>query len=104
MQTGNLDTNGLKKFAQKLTQVRDSSVTQINQLKTEMTKTEVDIKNQDMQIKKIYDQIKEKEKTETNNKKNPTKDQLFKELSSVIQKYDGKLVTNVLKEINSLKQ
>jgi len=104
VQTDNLDTNGLKKFAQKLTQVRDTRTTQINQLKTEMTKTEVEIKNQDMQIKKIYDQIKEKEKTETNNKKNPTKDQLFKELSTVIQKYDGKLVTNVLTEINSLKQ
>jgi len=103
-QTDNLDTNGLKKFAQKLTQVRDTRKTQINQLKTEMTKTEVEIKNQDMQIKKIYDQIKEKEKTETNNKKNITKDQLFKELSTVIQKYDGKLVTNVLTEINSLKQ
>ena len=104
MQTDNLDTNGLKKFAQKLTQVRDTRKTQINQLKTEMTKTEVEIKNQDMQIKKIYDQIKEKEKTETNNIKNITKDELFKELSTVIQKYDGKLVTNVLTEINSLKQ
>ncbi len=104
MQTDNLDTNGLKKFAQKLTQVRDTRKTQINQLKTEMTKTQEDVKNQDMQIKKIYDQIKEKEKTETNNKKNLTKDQLFKELSSVIQKYDGKIVTNVLTEMNSLKQ
>ena len=104
VQTGNLDTNGLKKFAQKLTQVRDSRVTQINELKTEMTKTEEDIKNQDKQIKNIYDQIKEKEKTEKNNKKNLTKDQLFKELSSVIQKYDGKIVTNVLTEMNSLKQ
>ncbi len=104
VQTGNLDTNGLKKFAKKLTHVRDSRVTQINQLKTEMTKTEEDIKNQDKQIKNIYDQIKEKEKTEKNNKKNLTKDQLFKELSSVIQKYDGKIVTNVLTEMNSLKQ
>jgi len=63
VQTDNLDKNGLKKFAQKLTQVRDTRKTQINQLKTEMTKTEDEIKNQDMQIKKIYDQIKEKEKT-----------------------------------------
>ena len=69
-----------------------------------MKKTEEDIKNQDKQIKNIYDQIKEKEKTEKNNKKNLTKDQLFKELSSVIQKYDGKIVTNVLTEMNSLKQ
>jgi len=104
VQIDNLDTNGLKKFAQKLTQVRDSRRGKINQLKTEMTKTEEELKKQDMQITKINDQIKEKEKRGTNDKKNLTKDQLFKELSTIIQKYDGKTVANVLTQINSLKQ
>ncbi len=98
----NLDANGLKKFAQKLTQVRDSRRAKINQLKTEITKTEEELKNQDIQITKINDQIKENEKRGTNDK-NLTKDQLFKELSTIIQKYDGKTVANVLTEINSSK-
>ena len=103
VQIDNLDANGLKKFAQKLTQVRDSRRGKINQLKTEITKTEEELKKQDIQITKINDQIKEKEKRGTNDK-NLTKDQLFKELSIIIQKYDGKTVANVLTEINSLKQ
>ncbi len=103
VQIDNLDANGLKKFAQKLTQVRDSRRGKINQLKTEITKTEEELKKQDIQITKINDQIKEKEKRGTNDK-NLTKDQLFKELSTIIQKYDGKTVANVLTEINSLKQ
>ena len=102
VQIDNLDANGLKKFAQKLTQVRDSRRGKINQLKTEITKTEEELKKQDIQITKINDQIKEKEKRGTNDK-NLTKDQLFKELSTIIQKYDGKTVANVLTEINSLK-
>lgn len=102
VQIDNLDANGLKKFAQKLTQVRDSRRGKINQLKTEITKTEEELKKQDIQITKINDQIKEKEKRGTNDK-NLTKDQLFKELSIIIQKYDGKTVANVLTEINSLK-
>lgn len=103
VQIDNLDANGLKKFAQKLTQVRDSRRGKINQLKTEITKTEEELKKQDIQITKINDQIKEKEKRGTNDK-NLTKDQLFKELSTIIQKYDGKTVANVLTEINSIKQ
>jgi len=103
VQIDNLDANGLKKFGQKLTQVRDSRRAKMNQLKTEITKTEEELKKQDMQITKINDQIKEKEKRGTNDK-NLTKDQLFKELSTIIQKYDGKTVANVLTEINSLKQ
>ncbi len=103
VQIDNLDANGLKKFAQKLTQVRDSRRGKINQLKTEITKTEEELKKQDIQITKINDQIKEKEKRGTNDK-NLTKDQLFKELSTIIQKYDGKTVATVLTEINSLKQ
>ena len=102
MQIDNLDANGLKKFAQKLTQVRDSRRGKINQLKTEITKTEEELKKQDIQITKINDQIKEKEKRGTNDK-NLTKDQLFKELSTIIQKYDGKTVATVLTKINSLK-
>ncbi|MEE8179118.1 MAG: hypothetical protein V3T63_04005 [Nitrosopumilaceae archaeon] len=102
VQIDNLDANGLKKFAQKLTQVRDSRRGKINQLKTEITKTEEELKKQDIQITKINDQIIEKEKRGTNDK-NLTKDQLFKELSIIIQKYDGKTVANVLTEINSLK-
>ena len=102
VQIDNLDANGLKKFAQKLTQVRDSRRGKINQLKTEITKTEEELKKQDIQITKINDQIKEKEKRGTNDK-NLTKDQLFKELSTIIQKYDGKTVATVLTEINSLK-
>ena len=102
VQIDNLDANGLKKFAQKLTQVRDSKRGKINQLKTEITKTEEELKKQDIQITKINDQIKEKEKRGTNDK-NLTKDQLFKELSTIIQKYDGKTVATVLTEINSLK-
>jgi len=102
VQIDNLDANGLKKFAQKLTQVRDSRRGKINQLKTEITKTEEELNKQDIQITKINDQIKEKEKRGTNDK-NLTKDQLFKELSTIIQKYDGKTVANVLTEINSLK-
>ena len=102
VQIDNLDANGLKKFAQKLTQVRDSRRGKINQLKTEITKTEEELKKQDIQITKINDQIKENEKRGTNDK-NLTKDQLFKELSTIIQKYDGKTVANVLTEINSLK-
>ena len=102
VQIDNLDANGLKKFAQKLTQVRDSRRAKINQLKTEITKTEEELNKQDIQITKINDQIKEKEKRGTNDK-NLTKDQLFKELSTIIQKYDGKTVANVLTEINSLK-
>lgn len=102
VQIDNLDANGLKKFAQKLTQVRDSRRGKINQLKTEITKTEEELKKQDIQITKINDQIIEKEKRGTNDK-NLTKDQLFKELSTIIQKYDGKTVANVLTEINSLK-
>ena len=102
VQIDNLDTNGLKKFGQKLTQVRDSMKEKINQLKTEMKKTEEELKKQDIQITKINDQIKENEKRGTNDK-NLTKDQLFKELSTIIQKYDGKTVANVLTEINSLK-
>lgn len=102
VQIDNLDANGLKKFAQKLTQVRDSRRGKINQLKTEITKTEEELKKQDIQITKINDQIKEKEKRGTNDK-NLTKDQLFKELSTIIQKYDGKTVANVLTKINSLK-
>jgi phage shock protein A len=102
VQIDNLDANGLKKFAQKLTQVRDSRRGKINQLKTEITKTEEELKKQDIQITKINDQIIEKEKRGTNGK-NLTKDQLFKELSTIIQKYDGKTVANVLTEINSLK-
>lgn len=103
VQIDNLDANGLKKFAQKLTQVRDSRRGKINQLKTEITKTEEELKKQDIQITKINDQIIEKEKRGTNDK-NLTKDQLFKELSTIIQKYDGKTVANVLTEINSIKQ
>ena len=102
VQIDNLDANGLKKFAQKLTQVRDSRRGKINQLKTEITKTEEELKKQDIQITKINDQIKEKEKRGTNDK-NLTKDQLFKELSTIIQKYDGKTVATVLTKINSLK-
>jgi len=102
VQIDNLDTNGLKKFGQKLTQVRDSRKEKINQLKIEMKKTEEELKKQDIQITKINDQIKENEKRGTNDK-NLTKDQLFKELSTIIQKYDGKTVANVLTEINSLK-
>ncbi len=102
VQIDNLDANGLKKFAQKLTQVRDSRRGKINQLKTEITKTEEELKKQDIQITKINDQIIEKEKRGTNDK-NLTKDQLFKELSTIIQKYDGKTVATVLTEINSLK-
>ena len=102
VQIDNLDANGLKKFAQKLTQVRDSRRGKINQLKSEITKTEEELNKQDIQITKINDQIKEKEKRGTNDK-NLTKDQLFKELSTIIQKYDGKTVANVLTEINSLK-
>ncbi len=98
----NLDANDLKIFAQKLTQVRDSRRAKMNQLKTEITKTEEELKKQDMQITKINDQIKEKEKRGTNDK-DLTKDQLFKELSTIIQKYDGKTVANVLTEINSSK-
>jgi len=103
VQIDNLDTNGLKKFGQKLTQVRDSGREKINRLKIEMKKTEEELKKQDIQITKINDQIKEKEKRGTDDK-NLTKDQLFKELSIIIQKYDGKTVANVLTEINSLKQ
>jgi len=103
VQIDNLDANGLKKFAQKLTQVRDSRRGKINQLKTEITKTEEELKKQDIQITKINDQIKEKEKRGTNDK-NLTKDQLFKELSTIIQKYDGKTVATVLTKINSIKQ
>jgi len=99
VQIDNLDANGLKKFAQKLTQVRDSRRGKINQLKTEITKTEEELKKQDIQITKINDQIIEKEKRGTNDK-NLTKDQLFKELSTIIKKYDGKTVANVLTEIN----
>lgn len=102
VQIDNLDANGLKKFAQKLTQVRDSRRGKINQLKTEITKTEEELKKQDIQITKINDQIIEKEKRGTNDK-NLTKDQLFKELSTIIQKYDGKTVATVLTKINSLK-
>ncbi len=102
VQIDNLDANGLKKFAQKLTQVRDSRRGKINQLKTEITKTEEELNKQDIQITKINDQIKEKEKRGTNDK-NLTKDQLFKELSTIIQKYDGKTVATVLTKINSLK-
>ncbi len=101
VQTNNLDTNGLKKFAQKLTQVRDSRRAKINQLKTEMVKTEEELKKQELQITKINNQIKDKK--ETNDKKNLSKDQLFKELSTIIENYDKKTVANVLSEINSVK-
>ena len=102
VQVDNLDANGLKKFVHKLTQVRDSRRSKMDQLKTEMTKTEEELKKQDKQIEKINEQIKEKERqgTSTNNQ---TKDQLYKELSTIIQKYDGKTVANVLTEINSSK-
>jgi len=103
VQIDNLDANGLKKFAQKLTQVRDSRKGKINQLKTEITKTEEELKKQDIQITKINDQIIEKEKRGTNDK-NLTNDQLFKELSTIIKKYDGKTVATVLTKINSIKQ
>ena len=103
VQIDNLDANGLKKFAQKLTQVRDSRRGKINQLKTEITKTEEELKKQDIQITKINDQIIEKEKRGTNDK-NLTNDQLFKELSTIIKKYDGKTVATVLTKINSIKQ
>ena len=93
----------VKKFAQKLTQVRDSRRAKMNQLKTEITKTEEELKKQDIQIEKINNQIKEKEKRGTNDK-NQTKEQLFRELSTIIQKYDGKTVANVLTEINSSEQ
>ena len=101
-QVDDLDANGLRKFVQKLTQVRDSRRSKINQLKTEMAKTEEELKKQDLQIAKINDQIKEKEKQGTSNK-DKTKEQLFKELSTIIKKYDGKTVANVLTEINSSK-
>jgi hypothetical protein len=102
-QVDNLDANSLKKFVQKLTQVRDSRRTKMNQLKTEMTKTEEELKKQDLQIEKINEQIKEKDKTGATDK-NLNKDQLFRELSTIIKKYDGKTVANVLTEINSSKQ
>ncbi len=101
-QIDDLDANGLKKFVQKLTQVRDSRRSKMNQFKTEIIKTEEELKKQDLQIEKINNQIKEKEKQGTPNK-NQTKDQLFRELSTIIQKYDGKTVANVLTEINSSK-
>ena len=102
-QIDNLDANGLKNFVGKLTQVRDSRRSKMTQLKTEITTAEEELKKQDVQIEKINEQIKEKEKQGTPNK-NQTKDQLFRELSTIIEKYDGKTVANVLTEINSSKQ
>ena len=102
-QVDDLDADGLKKFVQKLTQVRDSRRSKMNQLKTEMQKTEEELKKQDMQIEKINNQIKEKEKQGTQNK-DKTKEQLFKELSTIIEKYDGKTVSNVLSKLNSSNQ
>lgn len=102
-QIDDLDANGLKKFVQKLTQVRDSRRSKINQLKTEMITTEEELKKQDLQIEKINQQIKEKENQGTTNK-DKTKEQIVRELSTIIKKYDGKTVANVLTEINSSKQ
>jgi len=55
-----------------------------------------------MQIEKINAQIKVKQATKMKNdyKKEVSKDELIKELSTLIQKYDGKTVSNVLNEIN----
>ena len=99
-----LDANGLKKFVQKLTQLRDSRRAKINELKNEITISEDELKKQDVQISKINDRIKEKETRGTDNKKIEAKDQLFNELSSIIKKYDGKTVSKVLTEINKVKQ
>lgn len=99
-----LDTHGLKKFVQKLTQVRDSRRVKINELKNEIKKSEDELEKQDIQISKINDRIKEKEKKGTDDKKIGVKDQLFNELSSIIKKYDGKTVAKVLTEINKAKQ
>ncbi len=85
-----------------MTKVRDSRKSKINELKKELTKTDEELKKQDMQIEKINAQIKVKQATKMKNdyKKEVSKDELIKELSTLIQKYDGKTVSNVLNEIN----
>jgi len=96
------DAKELHEFVTKLTKVRDSRKSKINELKKELTKTDEELKKQDIQIEKINVQIKVKQATKMKNdcKKEVSKDELIKELSTLIQKYDGKTVSNVLNEIN----
>ena len=92
------DLNELNQLVQGLTKIRNSRQSKIIELKHELTKTEEELKTQDIQIEKINSQIKQKQLVK---KENNTKGQLTKELASLIQKYDGKTVSSVLKEINS---
>ena len=98
------DLNELNQLVQGLTKIRNSRQSKIKELKNELTKTGEELRTQDIQIEKINAQIKQKQeiKKENDSKGNKTKDQLAKELSSLIKKYNSKTVTTVLKEINSL--
>jgi len=97
------DFNELNQLVQGLTKIRNSRQSKIKELKNELTKTEEELRTQDKQIEKINAQIKQKQqiKKENDANGNKTKGQLAKELASLLQKYDGKTVATVLKEINS---
>ena len=97
------DLNELNQLVQGLTKIRNSRQSKIKELKNELTKTGEKLRTQDKQIEKINAQIKQKQqiKKENDTNGNKTKGQLAKELASLLQKYDGKTVATVLKEINS---
>jgi DNA repair exonuclease SbcCD ATPase subunit len=95
------DAKELQECVVQLTKVRDSRISKINELKKELAKTEEELKNQDKQIDGINEQIKVKQEEDVEKVDNNvvSKDELIKELSSILKKYDGKIVSNVLSEI-----